>query len=142
MAWNRNDSANRRNARASQAARTAIRAMCAVAALLAAAVAVWRLWPADGERTEMAKTRKPSHIREVAPNLSAPKSADGDIDSQGKEEKKPKVFVRYDERAEMYSMSRNTFIKIATDAHAIYKVNRLVHVNTKIFEQYLETFRL
>ena len=57
-------------------------------------------------------------------------------------EKKPKVFVRYDEGAEMYSMSRNTFIKIATDAHAIYKVNRLVLVNTKIFEQYLETFRI
>ena len=57
-------------------------------------------------------------------------------------EKKPKVFVRYNEGAEMYSMSRNTFIKIATDAHAIYKVNRLVLVNTKIFEQYLETFRI
>ena len=57
-------------------------------------------------------------------------------------EKKPKVFVRYDEGAEMYSMSRNTFIKIATDAHAVYKVNRLVLVNTKIFEQYLETFRI
>ena len=58
------------------------------------------------------------------------------------EEKKPKVFVRYDERAEMYSMSRNTFIKIATDAHVIYKVSRLVFVNTQIFEQYLETFRI
>ena len=57
-------------------------------------------------------------------------------------EKKPKVFVRYDEGAEMYSMSRNTFIKIATDAYAVYKVNRLVLVNTKIFEQYLETFRI
>ena len=57
-------------------------------------------------------------------------------------EKKPKVFVRYDEGAERYSMSRNTFIKIATDAHAVYKVNRLVLVNTKIFEQYLETFRI
>lgn len=58
------------------------------------------------------------------------------------QKKKPKVFVRYDEGAEMYSMSRNTFIKIATAAHAIYKVNRLVLVNTKIFEQYLETFRI
>ena len=42
----------------------------------------------------------------------------------------------------MYSMCRNTFIKLATEAGAIYKINRLVLVNTKIFEQYLETFRL
>lgn len=55
---------------------------------------------------------------------------------------KAKVFVRYDEGAEMYSMCRNTFIKLATEAGAIYKINRLVLVNTKIFEQYLETFRL
>lgn len=53
-----------------------------------------------------------------------------------------KNYVRYDEGAERYSMSRNTFIKLATDAHAIYKVNRLVLVNTKIFEDYLETFRV
>jgi hypothetical protein len=57
-------------------------------------------------------------------------------------EKKPKVFVRYNEGAEMYSMSRNTFIRIATDAHVIYKVNRLVLVTTKIFEQYFDTFRI
>lgn len=57
-------------------------------------------------------------------------------------EREPKVFVRYDEGVAMYSMSRNSFIKIATDAHAIYKINRMVLVNTKIFEQYLETFRL
>lgn len=61
---------------------------------------------------------------------------------ENQNERGPKVFVRYDEGAAMYSMSRNSFIKIATDAHAIYKINRMVLVNTKIFEQYLETFRL
>ena len=33
-------------------------------------------------------------------------------------------FVRYDEGAVMYSMSKNTFMKLAHDAQAIYKVNR------------------
>lgn len=55
---------------------------------------------------------------------------------------KTKNFVRYDEGAELYSMCRNTFIKLANDAHAVYKVNRLVLVNVKIFEEYLETFRI
>ncbi|MBQ2628071.1 MAG: hypothetical protein IJG13_00190 [Kiritimatiellae bacterium] len=90
MAWNRNDSANRRNARAPQATRTVVWVLCAVAALLAAAVAAWRLWPADGENPETVKAKKPSHIREVAPSLPAPR-AQGDVSSQGKEEKRPKV---------------------------------------------------
>ena len=37
---------------------------------------------------------------------------------------RPKVYVRYDEGAELYSMCKNTFIKL------------------KIFEEYLETFRI
>ena len=48
---------------------------------------------------------------------------------------RPKVYVRYDEGAELYSMCKNTFIKF-------YKINRLSLVNTKIFEEYLETFRI
>ena len=90
MAWNRNDSANRRNARTPRAARTAAWGLCAVAAVLVAAVAVWRLWPTDVESPEPEKAKKPSHIREVAPSLPAPRAED-DADSQGKEEKKPKV---------------------------------------------------
>ena len=53
-----------------------------------------------------------------------------------------KDFVRYDEGAERYSMSKYSFMKLAQEAHAVYKINRISLVNTKIFEQYLETFRL
>ena len=56
--------------------------------------------------------------------------------------KKDKIYVRYDEGAEMYSMCKHTFMKLAADAHAVYKINRLILVNTKIFEEYLETFRV
>ena len=56
--------------------------------------------------------------------------------------KRKSKFVRYDEGAEMYSMCKNTFINLAHDAQAVYKVNRLVLVNTEILYEYLETFRL
>lgn len=51
-------------------------------------------------------------------------------------------FVRYDEGAKRYSMCKNSFMKLAMDAHAVYKVNRLTLVNTEIFEEYLESFRV
>lgn len=51
-------------------------------------------------------------------------------------------FVRYDEGAKRYSMCKHTFMKLAQDAHAVYKNNRLTLVNTKIFEEYLESFRV
>ena len=41
-------------------------------------------------------------------------------------------FVRYEEGAKRYSM----------EAHAVYKINRLTLVNTKIFEEFLEAFRM
>lgn len=50
------------------------------------------------------------------------------------------IFVRYDEGAKKYSMCKHTFMKLAQDAHAVYKINRLTLVNTKIFEEYLEMF--
>lgn len=53
-----------------------------------------------------------------------------------------KDFVRYGEGAELYSMSKNSFMKLAQDAHAVYKINRMSLVNTKIFEEYLESFRV
>ena len=56
--------------------------------------------------------------------------------------KNGKRFVRYKEGAEMYSMCQSKFEKMAKDAKAIYKVDKLVLVNCDIFEQYLETFRL
>jgi len=55
---------------------------------------------------------------------------------------RPKIYVRYDEGAELYSMCKHTFMKLAAEAGAVYKINRLSLVNTKIFEEYLETFRV
>ena len=64
------------------------------------------------------------------------------IEMKAKEKQKEKIYVRYDEGAERYSMCKHTFMKLAADAHAVYKINRLILVNTKIFEDYLETFRV
>lgn len=53
-----------------------------------------------------------------------------------------KKFVRYKEGAEMYSMCQSKFERMARDAKAVYKLDKLVLVNTEIFEKYLETFRI
>lgn len=55
---------------------------------------------------------------------------------------KVKKFVRYKEGAEMYSMCQSKFERMAREAKAIYKVDKVVLVNCDIFEEYLETFRL
>ena len=57
-------------------------------------------------------------------------------------EKKPKRFVRYREGAELYSMCQTKFERLAKDAKAIYKVDRLVLVNLDILDRYLESFRV
>ena len=53
-----------------------------------------------------------------------------------------KKFVRYKEGAELYSMCQSKFERMAKEAKAIYKVDKVVLVNCDIFEDYLETFRL
>lgn len=53
-----------------------------------------------------------------------------------------KRFVRYKEGAEMYSMCQSKFEKMAKEAQAVYKLDKLVLVNCDIFEAYLETFRV
>lgn len=53
-----------------------------------------------------------------------------------------KRFVRYDEGAELYSMSPNKFSSIAKEARAVYKIDRIVLVNCEIFEEYLENYRV
>ena len=53
-----------------------------------------------------------------------------------------KKFVRYKEGAEIYSMCQSKFERMARDAKAVYKLDKLVLVNTEIFDKYLETFRL
>lgn len=53
-----------------------------------------------------------------------------------------KRFVRYKEGAELYSMCQSKFEKMAKEAEATYKLDKLVLVNCDIFEEYLETYRL
>lgn len=58
------------------------------------------------------------------------------------ENKKQKnEFIRYDEGAKRYSMSKHKFMELAEDAKAVYRINRISLVNVRIFEDYLETFR-
>lgn len=54
----------------------------------------------------------------------------------------PRKFVRYKTGAAIYSMCQSKFEKMAKEAGAVYKVNKMVLVNTEIFDEYLETFRL
>ena len=56
--------------------------------------------------------------------------------------KSKKKFVRYQEGAEIYSMSIRKFQDLAKDAGAIYKVGKMALVNCELFDKYLETFRL
>ena len=53
-----------------------------------------------------------------------------------------KRFVRYKEGAKIYSMCQSKFERMAKEAKAIYKLDKLVLVNCDIFENYLETFRI
>lgn len=55
---------------------------------------------------------------------------------------KVKKFVRYQEGANIYSMSVRKFQDLAKDAGAIYKVGKMALVNCEIFDQYMETFKL
>ena len=55
---------------------------------------------------------------------------------------KAKKFVRYQEGANIYSMSVRKFQDLAKDAGAIYKVGKMALVNCEIFDQYMETFKL
>ena len=49
-----------------------------------------------------------------------------------------KKWVRYDEGAVLYSMGINSFRQLAKDAKAIYRVNRIVLVNTEKVDEYME----
>ena len=53
-----------------------------------------------------------------------------------------KKFVRYKDGAEIYSMCQSKFERMAREAKVTYKLDKLVLVNTEIFEKYLETFRV
>ena len=51
-----------------------------------------------------------------------------------------KKFVRNGEGAHLNSMAQSTFEKLAKEAKAIYKYNKLVLVNTEKIDEYLELF--
>ena len=53
-----------------------------------------------------------------------------------------KKFVRYREGADLYSMCQSKFERMAKEAGAIYKLDKLVLVNCDLFEKYLESFRI
>jgi len=52
-----------------------------------------------------------------------------------------KKFVRYKEGAEIYSMSEREFNKLAHDANAVYKRNKMALVKLDIIDKYLEYFK-
>lgn len=52
-----------------------------------------------------------------------------------------KKFVRYDEGAKIYSMGLHTFQDLAKEAGVIYRIKRVVLVNTDIIDEYLENFK-
>ena len=51
-----------------------------------------------------------------------------------------KKFVRYDEGKILYSMGLHSFQEIAKEAGAVYRVKRMVLVNTEKVDRYLENF--
>ncbi|MBO6308836.1 MAG: hypothetical protein J6N70_08410 [Oribacterium sp.] len=53
-----------------------------------------------------------------------------------------KKFIRYKDGAYLYSMSEREFNKLAHDANAVYKRNKMVLVKMDIVDKYLEYFRV
>lgn len=58
------------------------------------------------------------------------------------ETKIPARFVRYKTGAELYDMSERQFRDLAKEADAVYKKNRMVLVDLKKVDDYLEDFRV
>ena len=56
--------------------------------------------------------------------------------------KHPQKFIRYKQGAELYGMCQTKFEKMAHEANAVYKLDKLVLVNLELFDKYLETFRV
>ncbi len=54
----------------------------------------------------------------------------------------PTAYIRYEDGAKRYSMSVHSFMKLAAEAKAVYKINRISLVNVMRFEEYLETFHV
>ena len=52
-----------------------------------------------------------------------------------------KKFVRYKEGAQMYSMSEREFYKLAHDAGAVYKRNKMVLINVEILDKFMDYYK-
>ena len=55
-------------------------------------------------------------------------------------QKMAKKFVRYKEGADLYSMSQRSFEKLAKEAEAVCKYNKMALVNVEKVDKYLELF--
>jgi hypothetical protein len=53
-----------------------------------------------------------------------------------------KNYVRIEEGAELYSLGMDTFRRLAEEGGAIYKIGKIVLVNTELFEKNLENYRI
>ena len=53
-----------------------------------------------------------------------------------------KKYVSLNEGMELYSLGMATFRTLAEEAGAVYKVNKRVLVNTVVFEEYLQKYRM
>ena len=49
-----------------------------------------------------------------------------------------KKFVRYEEGAKLYSIGRNSFIELARDADAVYKIKGCAVVNVQKVDKFIE----
>ena len=49
-----------------------------------------------------------------------------------------KKWVRYDEGAILYSVGIHTFMELAKEANAIYRIKRVCLVNTEKLDEYIE----
>ena len=59
-----------------------------------------------------------------------------------KEDSEKRKFIRPKEGTYLYSMSRTKFDELATKAGAVYRLGKVVLINVKVFEEYLEQHRL
>jgi hypothetical protein len=58
------------------------------------------------------------------------------------DDRNEKKYVRYQEGAEMYSVSEQSFRRLAKEAQAIYKIRNLTLVNLAEFDNYIKTFKI
>ena len=55
--------------------------------------------------------------------------------------KKKKRYVNYKEGMVLYSMGRDSFLKLAKDAHALLRIKKIAIVDLDILDDYLEQHR-